>query len=654
MSRFAKFVVIAIAVLAAVFAAAAVAFLLFFNPNDFREDVEKAVKEATGRDLTIAGGVDLQIIPWLAVSISDVTLSNAPGFGDEAFARLDSAELSVKFWPLLLQQTVIVGTAEIDGLVLNLAVNDSNVSNWEDLAATEEGADEEHPVDDATGEATDGTLAVSGVAVRNANISYTAGGSAYSLGEADFEIGGVLGVGGTLTIDDVSLEGIVSGVAEMPSRLSFETAGIVLDMTANVATMQPVEISVLGIDISADIEPLSYAGAVRPKAAIKVDAFSPRSVMTLFGVEPPETADPVALSSVMISANAAMREDDISLTDIDFKVDDTTFTGSLALPLGETSGFRFDLSGDAIDLNRYMAPATEEVVETAGDTVPVEIPADLIRAINAKGGVKIATVMIGRLQLDNVTLGLVSSGGRMRMHPISAELYGGNYQGDVRIDATGPVPVLSVDENINDVDLAELAAAMFEQQNITGMINGRFRLTGRGSDMAAVQRSLGGDMSFELRDGTYEGTDVWYELRRARAMLKQETPPEPTLPARTKFSSVSATGVVTNGLLKNDDFVADLPFMKLTGKGTANIAEGTVDYRMSARIFNKPEAMDAATPEEIEDFTKTVIPLRISGELTSPKVAPDVEEMLRERAEEELRDVVKEKLEDKLKDLFKQ
>ena len=267
MSRLTRTVLIVVAAFAALFAAVAVAFLLFFDPNDFREDVESAVREATGRDLSIAGDVDLKIVPWLAVSVSDVTLSNAPGFGDEAFARLDSAELSVKFWPLILRQTVIVGAAGIDGLVVRLEVGEDGVGNWEDLAATSDRtADDEA----AGGRPAAGRFAVAGVAVSNATISYAAGGSAYSLGEADVEIGRVTAAAGTLSVDGVSLEGIVSGVAEVPSSLSFETAGIVLDTAANLATMQPVEISVLGIDVDADIEPFSYVGDVRPKAAIRV------------------------------------------------------------------------------------------------------------------------------------------------------------------------------------------------------------------------------------------------------------------------------------------------------------------------------------------------------------------------------------------------
>ena len=236
----------------------------------------------------------------------------------------------------------------------------------------------------------------------------------------------------------------------------------------------------------------------------------------------------------------------------------------------------------------------------------------------------------------------------MRIHPITANLFGGTYSGNVLVDASGATPVLSVDETIERVDLAKLALAMFEQQNITGSLNGNFKLAGRGNDMGAVQRTLGGTMSFELKDGTYEGTDIWYELRRARALLKEETPPEPVLPARTKFSSVKATGVVKDGVMRNEDFVADLPFMQLTGKGSVNIPEGTVDYGLRARIFSKPEAMGAATQEEIDDLTKTVIPIRVKGPLAAPKVMPDVEELLRQRVEEEVRD----KLKDKLKDLF--
>jgi AsmA protein len=52
MGRLTKIILGLVAAFVALFAVAAIAFFLFFDPNDFREDIAKAVKESTGRELT--------------------------------------------------------------------------------------------------------------------------------------------------------------------------------------------------------------------------------------------------------------------------------------------------------------------------------------------------------------------------------------------------------------------------------------------------------------------------------------------------------------------------------------------------------------------------------------------------------------------------
>jgi len=195
--------------------------------------------------------------------------------------------------------------------------------------------------------------------------------------------------------------------------------------------------------------------------------------------------------------------------------------------------------------------------------------------------------------------------------------------------------VLSVNETVRNVNVGALALAMFEEESVTGLINGTFVLAGRGDDLAAIQSSLQGNMSFELLDGAWEGTDVWYELRRARALLKKEEAPEPTLPARTPFSSVTVSGPVTDGIFQSDNLLAELPFMQLTGKGTVDLPAAKIDYHMTARVFDRPESVEAATTEEIADFTKAVIPLKVSGPLESPSIKPDIEKLLKQEARKE-------------------
>jgi len=248
-------------------------------------------------------------------------------------------------------------------------------------------------------------------------------------------------------------------------------------------------------------------------------------------------------------------------------------------------------------------------------------------------------------------VGVASANDRLRLYPISADLFGGNYQGDVQVDASGKVPVLSVNERVEGVQLKALAQSVFERDDITGSIRGNFTLKGAGNNFAEIRKDLDGNMGFELLDGTWEGTDIWYQLRRARALLKQQPPPEPRQPPRTEFSSVRATGTVTDGVFTNQDLLAELPFLQVTGNGKVDLVTATVDYAMQARVLERPEFVRGATEEELSDFTQAVIPLRISGPLASPSVRPDVEAMFKERAKEAVKkktDELKGKLLDKL------
>lgn len=650
MSRYASIFAAIIGSLIALFLIAAVAFFLFFDPNDFREDISQAVKEETGRDLVIDGDVSLQLFPWLAIEVGHAALGNAEGFGEKPFAEFDRAKLSVRVLPLLLRQEVVVGAAVLDALRLNLQVTNDGRSNWDDFASAD-GSDESVNGNAPDSQSADGqALEISGVDINDASVVYANRdtGDVYTLSNLNMKIGRISGAGesGQVTIDGFTVDGVAEGLANSPTSLVLKTAGIEVNTQSQTVQLQPVELRALDVEINANVQPFSYAGDIEINAAIDVAAFSPRSLMHLFDVAPPETADPSVLSSLAIEAQADIRESYASLSDITIKLDDTTFSGDITVPFDMTERHLLELQADSIDLNRYMAPPEEGGPGDADEAAPVEIPVDLIKPLNAKGSLKIGTVLLGGLELEQVDLNLQTKDGRMRLHPMSAGLFGGSYSGDINIDVSGSVPVLSMNESVEGIDLARLALAMFEQENITGTMSGNFKLAGRGMDMVEVQRTLDGNLSFELKDGTYEGTDIWYELRRTRALFKKETPPEPVLPARTKFTSVTATGVVTDGIMRNDDLVADLPFMQLTGEGDVDLPAGTVDYDLRARVFAKPEAMRGATAEEIEDLTKTIIPLEITGPLTAPKVRPDIEELLRQRVEEEVKDMLKDKLED--------
>lgn len=115
--------------------AVSLAILLhFLDPNRQQEKLARLVQEKTGRELKVEGELSWGIWPRLHLAGGPITLSDAQGFGPEPMFRLENFAVSVATWPLLRRE-IIIDTATIAGLRLNLTRNQAGIGNWQDLAA---------------------------------------------------------------------------------------------------------------------------------------------------------------------------------------------------------------------------------------------------------------------------------------------------------------------------------------------------------------------------------------------------------------------------------------------------------------------------------------------------------------------------------------
>ncbi|MGY8793585.1 MAG: AsmA family protein, partial [Woeseiales bacterium] len=666
MARLLKVTLIFAAVCIGFVLVAIISAFMFFDPNEFKTQIATAVKDETGRELVIEGDLNLTLFPWIAVEIGRTELGNADGFSANTFLQFDQAKLSVRLLPLILSRRLTVGTASLDGLVVNLEVDRNGNTNWDDLA----GSDGEVTESESSAVVGGAVIDVANIDINNANVSYMDGqaGSSFALrnlsmqtgrivadrlidvsAEFDFlsspgELGGHLAIrgvakmsdgGSMLDVSGLNVAGTLRGIVNEPTDFNFDARAISVNTAEQSIDAGELDLMLLGLSMAAVVEPFSYADSPQPKAALRVAEFSLKELMQVLDIAPPVTADPDALTRVSFSANVAMTSTALALSGMTLELDDATMTGSLSVPTTNTGALVFDLDVDEIGLDAYMAPVDEGRAAPIDDSSSdVEIPVDLIRTLNANGSFEISRAFLSGMEFQNLELGVNASGGNLRLHPLAADFYDGTYRGDVSIDASNDVPTISAHETINGVNLAAMAKALFDTDNISGSINGQFVVSGSGRRLSAIQRDLDGTMSFELADGALEGTDVWYQLRKARALFRQQVPPEPILPARTKFSAVTATGVITDGVFQNDDFLAELPFLRLTGAGMVDLVSTEVDYGLQVSVFDRPEFMSGATEAELADFSETVVPLKITGLLSAPKVRPDIEGIYRGRVEE--------------------
>jgi AsmA protein len=162
-----KILGLSIAVLFGLLLVAAITLSLVFNPNQYKDDVIRLVKEKTGRDLKIEKKIGWSFYPRLGVEAGGLELGNAPGFGPQPFAKIDAAGVYIELLPLF-RGRIAVDTVFLHGLNLNLAKNASGKNNWQDMVAKDAGA-----AKPAAQPAVSGTSAITGLSISRLDIRRT-------------------------------------------------------------------------------------------------------------------------------------------------------------------------------------------------------------------------------------------------------------------------------------------------------------------------------------------------------------------------------------------------------------------------------------------------------------------------------------------------
>lgn len=96
-----KILVGAIVVVIVVPVAAAGAFLLSFDPNAYKGQIEAAAAQATGRDVRIAGPIALKFSLVPTITAGDVTVANLPGGSSPTMLHVATIETRIALLPLL-------------------------------------------------------------------------------------------------------------------------------------------------------------------------------------------------------------------------------------------------------------------------------------------------------------------------------------------------------------------------------------------------------------------------------------------------------------------------------------------------------------------------------------------------------------------------
>lgn len=690
MAKLLKLLGIVIGALIGLFVIALIGVSLLFDPNDYKTEIETAVEDATGRTLVLEGDLELNVFPRLRIALGEAELSDAPGFGTEPFVRIQGARLQVGLLPLILSQSLEIDEARLDGLTLNLARDAQGQGNWESIGQAAAGdadalIDDDEAID--AGEGGELAVTVQAIVVEDAEVNWTDAttGETWQLGEFNLELEdfgpGVafpMSTSFALSGNDIAinlaaemeatadlnansylLENLLVDIdgsgAAWPGgqgELALRFDALAADLNAETVELSGLVLEFLDIVVNGDLTGTQLFSNLSLAGGVEIEDFDPADLMELLEASI-ETADLDVLQRVGASARLAYDSNRMLLEQMTLRLDDSTLNGSLGMQ-GET--LTFDLAIDEFNADRYLPPAADEPQEEEGSLDEVDLPLELLRGLDASGSFAVGSLQFDGLTFSDLELDVSADDGRIRLTP-SAGLYGGTYAGAIGIDVQADTALLSLRQQLASVDVATLMQDYLELDTFTGTLSLDMDVAATGANVGEVMRALDGDVSFALTDGTWEGIDVWHQMRRARATFEREdAPPAPTGDPRTSFSSISASGVIEDAVLTNEDLTASFEFMTIAGAGVVELLNDSMNLNVTA-TFNDNELLQS--DPLMADLAGDSLPLTVTGSIAAPTVRPDfnalvraeVQEAVDERVEEE-RQELEDRLQDRLRGLF--
>lgn len=643
------------------------------DPNDYKDEIAAAVKTETGRDLELQGDLELSVFPWLALELGPARLGNPEGFGPGPFVSVEKADVGVRLFPLLRGQ-LEVRRLRLEGLQLNLVADKQGRTNWQDLTGDAAGT----PAEPA--EAPGALPDIAGLTVKDAALDYRDLGAgshwrlrdlnvdtgrlregrpfelrvAFTLDQGEASARTALEMKSEVTLDtrneryafselalDATLEAAEKGKNAL--QLALQVPTLEVDLAQQSLAAPQFAAQVAGADLSGSLAGKQILDAPTLSGTVALKPVSPRELLRALGAEAPVTRDPKALASLALEARLEATDKSAAFEDLKLTLDDTRMTGRAGIEDLDTMALRFDLTVDQLDLDRYQPPEEKDAKPAAQ---PEELPFKDLEGLNVRGTLAVGTLTLAGVRMSAVKLTVDAQDGLVRINPSQAKLYGGAHRGSVTLDTRGAVARLSIEERLSGVDFAALLGDLFDSKRLSGRGGANAVLAARGSTMDAILSSLDGRLDFEVVDGAMEGTDLWYELRRARALWKREPPPAQPSSGRTVFRTLKGSATIVKGVLENRDLAIDTDYLKLAGAGTLALDSQALDYRLHANLYRIPPEGAGA---EMQDLKAAEIPIRLSGTLAQMKVRPDFESLAKAQAKQKVEEK-KQELTDKLRD----
>lgn len=560
--------------------------------NQYRDYVAGRMKAATGRDLVIAGDVNVSFSLSPRLTARDVSFRNAAWSDQPQMARLGEIEAEVDLLALLTGEIRIKDVVLRGGQVV-VETSKDGIGNWVlDLAP----AAAPTPVDSAT--TASGLPRVDQVVIEDVTLLYRDGVAATQqvLKIDRFRAASAPGVGlnvaiaGSWNERPLELAGTTGTPRQftegpLPVDLKGKLGDVALSLRGTIG--DPTTFSDLTLDIVSSGPSLAALGEI-------------------LGIDLPKSSQ-YALSGRLSGGDSNYVADRLSA-----KVGASDASGRVAVDAsGKATKLTATLTSDRLDFGD-LGLDQDDGAQAADDGRLFSAepwPVDVVRDVDGEITWLVGTLIRGGSSAKDVTLALALKDGTATLNNLKAQIAGGTVAatGTLKAPKTGATTAaaMALKLKADGIESAPLLSMMGLQDVLTvGRVDIVLDINGPGTSLRNLMAGLNGTASFATGSGEVRNSFARLLLANLFGLLT------PGGEDGARISCIAGRFDIKKGIATTRGTVVDTPGAIVVGAGNIDLRNERIDLRVDPKSRNL-------------SLSALAVPVRVTGPLANPNVVPD-------------------------------
>src|SRR6478672_1438471 len=562
------------------------------NRDALRKAVETQIRDVTGLELSVAGSIDISLLPASYISFHDVGLKGG-GTSDPAL-HVDVLTANLRLLPLLLQRFEIADLTLLRPRI-HVSLKPDGQSNWTPFIQT---------IARTMKPGAENQVSFSEIRIQDGVLDYE---DAATHGTEKFEdidlslawpsISRSFAATGQFDWRGERVDGSIS-FADFVAALSGDRSGLKARITS-----APLKLAFDG----------SVANRTSPmmEGTLTIDSPSLRNALRWTGQPQPASG---GFGRFALKARANVVGASIALTNVNVELDGNTAEGVMTYANNGRQTLQATLAADALDFTPYIS-TFRLLASGARDWNRQLFDLNALSTTDLDMRLSAARVTVGSTKLGRTAFGANLRGGALALSVAEAQMYGGIVKGSFGVARSDAAADVKAQFQFTDVDLQACASELFGVTKLSGRGNLNVSLVASGSSPFGLAQSLDGTAALTGHDGAIAGFNAEQLLKRLQRRplsgagnFRSGATPYNTLTIAVKFAEGTATA---------EDIRLEGPAARLTLTGTASVPAREYDLKGIASLVSA----NAAPSFDL--------PFVVQGPWDDPLIFPDPESLIR-------------------------